>query len=256
MKNILFCTLLLFTSYDIYSQCPCDKTSLEQAIKTFEDILVVEVIAKKVNNTLFNKNQLFPKGIINELLVVNHLKGNLKIRDTISCLSRNSFDENGFNFKLGEWYIFFKEDFIDSCSPTINFDKTTFYSLHKTIHQDKFPPKPFIKQKHISKLYREEINPMYYENIPMAEISYLRGKLILSDLITKVKVENELELNDSIWIKLTEHNKISHGLIIRNGKIINSLNPESMMFIENNLEFKTIGYECLLNESTWSFKIK
>ena len=109
MKVLFIITFALLQSWSLFSQCPCDEIQPDSALSIFENVMNVELISKSRNNRRFDKNQEFPKGIINEFKIFGVIKGDFQIGDTISCLTGNGKEDNGYIFEIGERYILFHE---------------------------------------------------------------------------------------------------------------------------------------------------
>lgn len=255
MKLLFTINLIIFQALNIYSQCPCEEMELDSALLKYKNVISVELISKSKNNRTFDKNQSYPKGIINEFMVFGVFQGEFQIGDTINCFTGNGKEDNGFIFEIGEKYILFHEKYVDKCSPTQKYGHELSFKMQHVLNPN-IPPQPPPPSGYTSKLWKYESNAFYYWHGLKAEIINKNNRQILLALNSKIDRIGQIPKNSLITIKLNDQNQVinSRVISINQKSEISRISDELKEFIEQNIKFKTKDENCLINNSNWVFK--
>ncbi len=256
MRQLIYITFLVFQSWAILSQCPCAHVPIDSSISNFKNIISVELIAKSKNNQKLSKQQQFPKGIINEFKIIEVYTGRFEPGDTITSLTGNGREDNGFVFEIGEQYILFHERYIDKCSPTQKYNRKMSLKLHSILNPNKPPPIP-LPPSYTSKMWKYETNANYYWNGLKAEIIGENKEETLDEFYTQITNSGEISANSLITIKLNNEGRVIQSRIISQAYDIEADLPKSLkIFIEQNFIFQTKDERCLIENSTWRYRYK
>jgi hypothetical protein len=255
MRILINITIVILQTWSSYSQCPCNEIQLDSALSTYKNIMSVELISKSKNNQRFDKNQLFPKGIINEFKIFGVFKGKFSIGDTVSCLTGNGKEDNGYIFEIGEKYILFYENYIDKCSPTQVYSNELNDKLDKKLPPN-IPPVPPPPPGYTSTLWKYELNSTYYWHGLRAEIINEDIEQILVTLNSKIESLGEIPKNSLITIILNDQSQVikSRVVSINQKTEIGGISNELKGFIEKNMKFRTEDENCLIENSNWVYR--
>lgn len=256
MKVILIITIVVLQNWNSFSQCPCNEIQPDSALAIFENVMSVELISKSKNNRRFDKNQSFPKGIINEFEIFGVLKGDYQKGDTIRCLTGNGKEDNGYIFEIGGKYILFYEKYIDNCSPTTYYTNELSYKLQNILNPN-LPTLPPPSLRYSSKLYKYESNGNYYSSGLRAEIINENRSQLINILNSKIEDIGGISKNSLITIILNDENQVINSRVIsirqKNNKI-GVISNKLKEFIEQNMKFRTKDENCLISNSNWFYR--
>lgn len=254
---ILLCKSLAF------SQCPCQEISQDSAMARYDNIVLVKVISKSISNYR-QKGDYCAKGFINTFKVLTKIKGKYNQGDTLTSLTGNGINDNGYIFEVGEDYILFPEDYIDHCSPTFKCDdgrcqKFIYYYWQKYHYSSTRPPPPPPPSPSTfrSTLWKYESRPSFYFTGLRADITNSNKEELLSNLKNIIQEEGITPHKCFINISLNSQNQIISGKIIppdHKGTI--ELSNAMKTFIETNINFITNGETCLIDNSRWFYRFE
>jgi len=255
MRIQIIISIAILLTLQLYSQCPCEEFRLDSSLLTYRNILFVELYSKSKNNETFDKNQSFPKGIINKFKIFGIYKGDFQMGDTITCLTGNGKQDNGYIFEIGEKYILFHENYIDNCSPTQIFNNELSFRLSRLINPNSIGPIP-LPPGYTSKLLKYESNLSYYRHGLKAEIINENIEQQLISLNSKIDSIGKIPKNSLITILLNDQNQVikSRVISINEKSEIGEISDELKEFIEQNIKFKTKSEKCLINNSKWVYR--
>lgn len=255
MRIQIIIPIAILHTLQLYSQCPCEEFRLDSSLLTYRNILYVELFSKSKNTETFDKIQIFPKGIINKFKIFGIYKGDFQIGDTITCLTGNGKQDNGYIFEIGEQYILFHENYIDKCSPTQIFNNELSFRLSRIINPNSMGPIP-LPHGYTSKLWKYESNLSYYEYGLKAEIINEDMEEKLISLNSRIDSIGKIPKNSLITIILNDQNHVinSRVISINEKSEIGEISDELKEFIEQNFKFRTKGEKCLINNSEWVYR--
>lgn len=255
MKLIITTLFLTLYSFATFAQCPCTKISVEEALEKHQDIAFVELISKSRNSETFGENQFTPGGFVNVFKVWENVKGSKMRGDTISCLTGNGVDDDGYIFEFGKPYVLFHEKYIDKCSPTLipNFANTQAIYKYKSAntkkdHEDFMaPPPPPMMVNWTSELYKHQTEDSFIKNGMEAEIINENKEQILKELNSTYNVRG------TIYVSIGKNNKIIIAQrSVKNGPKEIYFDDSLFQFIHENMKFGTKGKECFYPGSVWT----
>lgn len=261
-------TLFFFNINIIQAQCDCDLKPLEDITKTTKDIFVGQVIKKAVNpnNTSEKYRRSKYRGVITTFQIQIVYKGTLEFLEEVEVLSGNGIEDNSINFVLGEYYVVFLEDFIDSCSYTKPYSHEYSYKINGLIRGSingapPPPPAPIIPSKYETSLFRYETKPNFFD-IGLKGVFQLKNqpsKIIDDEVVVedlkqfihqKLNLENgklylHLKVNINQSFTFLSFTRSSHEIIKKRKLLID--------YLSNKYIVQTEGYDCLLSNTYVGF---
>lgn len=255
MRFLFTINLIIFQVLNLYSQCPCEEVQRDSALLKYKNVISVELISKSKNNRKFDKNQSSPKGILNEFKIFGVFQGEFQIGDTINCLTGNGKEDHGYIFEIGEKYILFYEKYVDRCSPTQKYSYELSLKLQHILNPN-IPPQPPPPPGYTSKLWKYESNSNFYWQGLKAEIINENLEHTLITFNSKMDSIGKIPKNSLITIILNDQNHViqSQVITIKQESEIREISDELKEFIEQNIKFKTIDENCLIDNSKWVYR--
>jgi len=253
MRSILL-ILFCFLGQSLLSQCPCDQVSLKESVENYDLIALVELIGKYKNTKRLNKNPDIKRGIVNQFEILQVLKGIDQRRDTITCLTGNGIEDDGYIFNIGERYILFHETYIDTCSPTTILDYSRYNTILSILNHWNPPPLP--PDMYSSKLYKFESQSGYFDIGLNAQIINSNKDSLIEEFNNLLIHEPSIDHKTLIMITLDENGAVLRERLIDMTHKNHKINLPKLIrnFIEDKLLFKTKDQSCLISGSRWLYK--
>lgn len=270
---LISCLILLLSSNIniIQAQCHCNLKSLEEVAKSTKEIFVGQAIKKAINpnKTPEEYRRSKYRGIVTTFKVRMVYKGTLELLEEVEVLSGNGIQDNSINFVLGDSYIIFLENFIDSCSYTKPYSNKYSYQVNRVIRDSVNgapppPPPPPVILSYEASLFRYETKPRFFDkglnsvfqlkSQPSKTIDY---EIVTEDLknfihqnlglrLGKLHLSWQVNQNQSFTI-------LSYG---RSSPEIIKACELLMDYLSNKYIITTEGYDCLLRNTYLHFSFQ
>lgn len=255
MKYLILLLTCVLSLSNIKSQCNCGLPSFEKSLENTDNIFLGIVERKSLNRNKLHKSYPKGRGIQNIFIVQGIIKGNFNIGEEVKIFSGNGINDRGYDFKLGENYIVFYEEFIDSCTYTQIYSKEKIKEIKNIIGDSTFQittPEFYVfetkqfRYQYEKKYYLDPLKPKILKNEnPSTELKHKEfQKEVLCFINEKMGLQNgELAIR---IIYENEQNEYIYGTF-GSSKEIQRRIKELLTYIENNFIITTKGYDCLID---------